>query len=141
MNEETRLTLELEQAHERLRQARETLRLARRDHTLAVAEVDLLQTRLVRVKWSNKPLLEQIPRIKSGRPKSDEERRLLKKYKRLVYLCLLTEKEDTLRPIFNNPDPENSLAFELGQQLNKSYAGIKKAFYEGRELPDGVLQL
>ena len=33
MNEETRLTLELEQAYKRLRQARENTRLARREQT------------------------------------------------------------------------------------------------------------
>ena len=53
MNEETRLTLELEQSRKRLRQARENLRAARREQTLCIAEVDMLAARLVREKYGN----------------------------------------------------------------------------------------
>ena len=80
INEETRLTLELEQAHKRLRRARENLRLARREHSLAVAEANMLAARLVREKYGNKPFKERLPRLSAGRTNDEEE-----KYRRKLH--------------------------------------------------------
>ena len=74
MNEETRLTLELEQARKRLRQARKKVRLARREQTLCIAEVNMLDARLVREKYGNKPFKKRLPRLSAGRTNDEKER-------------------------------------------------------------------
>ena len=134
MNEETRLMLELEQAIKRLKQAREKLRRARHDHTIAVAEVDLLQTRLVQVKYGNKPFKERLPRLSAGRPKTDSERYRRKVHHRMIYLELLRRKEDTSRPIISSYAP--SLVEDMAAEVHLSEGAIRKSWRLGKHLSD-----
>ena len=137
MNEETRLCREFEQASERLRQARKEYHVARHLHSVAIAEVNLIQARLVRVRYGNKSFKERLPRLSAGRT-TDQNVVLLRKCRdRMMYLEATARAAETRLAVYDNV--KKCVCDVLAAEVNLSRDAVWRAIKKGRGLPDSVI--
>ena len=120
------------QAYKELLQAKERVRLARREETRCILIYNTLQAQHIREIYNNKPFKERLPRIKSGRPRDDEEQHSRNIHHRMIYLELLQRKEETGKPIISHAGP--SLVEDMAAEIHLSEAAIRKSWRLGQAL-------